>query len=83
MSSEVEYHVGDRVWTHAWGSHEIGEEELGGDLASAGLRFGRWLTDDQSWFGPPRLMSGRLPSPSSPGAILAGPTFEEWLDSTS
>jgi hypothetical protein len=50
MYAEVEYHVGDRVWTHVWGSHEIGEEELGGDLASAGLRFGRWLTDDQSWF---------------------------------
>jgi SAM-dependent methyltransferase len=50
MYAEVEYHLGDRVWTHAWGSHEIGEEELGGDLALAGLRFGRWLTDDQSWF---------------------------------
>jgi SAM-dependent methyltransferase len=46
----VAYHVGDRVWTHAWTSHRIGEEELGADLASAGLRFDRWLTDDHAWF---------------------------------
>jgi SAM-dependent methyltransferase len=50
MHVEVEYQVGDRVWTHAWGSYEIGEDELRTDLSSAGLRFGRWLTDDQSWF---------------------------------
>jgi SAM-dependent methyltransferase len=50
MHVEVEYQVGDRVWTHAWGSYEIGEEELRTDLSSADLRFGRWLTDDQSWF---------------------------------
>ena len=47
---EVEYQVGDRVWTHAWGSYEIGADELTGDLAAAGLRFGRWLTEDHAWF---------------------------------
>lgn len=47
---EVEYQVGDRVWTHAWCAHEIGELELAEDLASAGLRFGRWLTNDHAWF---------------------------------
>jgi SAM-dependent methyltransferase len=46
----VEYQVGDRTWTHAWSPHEIGEEELVADLASAGLAFDRWLTDDHSWF---------------------------------
>jgi SAM-dependent methyltransferase len=46
----VAYHVGDRVWTHAWTSYRIGEEELAADLASAGLRFGQWLTDDHVWF---------------------------------
>ena len=50
LHAEVEYQVGGRVWTHAWGSYEIGGEELEGDLSSAGLRLGRWLTDDQSWF---------------------------------
>jgi hypothetical protein len=28
----------------------IGADELTGDLAAAGLRFGRWLTEDQAWF---------------------------------
>jgi SAM-dependent methyltransferase len=50
MFLEVEYQVGDRVWTHAWGSYEIGSDELRADLASAGLGFGRYLTDDHSWF---------------------------------
>jgi SAM-dependent methyltransferase len=47
---EVEYHVGDRTWTHAFRPHPISESELDGDLGSAGLEFGRWLTDDRSWF---------------------------------
>jgi SAM-dependent methyltransferase len=47
---EVEYQVGDRVWTHSWGAWEISERELADDLGSAGLRFGRWLTDDHAWF---------------------------------
>ncbi len=46
----VTYHVGDRVWTHAWTSYRIGEEELEADLASAGLRFHGWLSDDHAWF---------------------------------
>ncbi len=46
----VEYHVGDRMWTHAFSPYEIGEQELTADLASAGLRLDRWLTDDRSWF---------------------------------
>lgn len=46
----VEYQVGDRTWTHAFSPHQIGDHELAADLASAGLEFGRWLTDDRSWF---------------------------------
>jgi SAM-dependent methyltransferase len=47
---EIEYQVGGNVWTHAWTSYQIGEEELAGDLAAAGLRLGDWLTDDRAWF---------------------------------
>jgi SAM-dependent methyltransferase len=47
---EVEYQVGERVWTHSWCAYEISERDLADDLASAGLRFGRWLTDDHAWF---------------------------------
>jgi SAM-dependent methyltransferase len=50
MFAEIEYRVGDRVWTHAWTSYQIGEQELAGDLAAAGLTFGEWLTDDHAWF---------------------------------
>lgn len=46
----VEYHVGDKTWRHEFGCYRIGEEELAADLASAGLRFDRWLTDDHAWF---------------------------------
>jgi SAM-dependent methyltransferase len=47
---EVEYHAGDRTWTHAFRPHQISDQELAADLASAGLEFGRWLTDNRAWF---------------------------------
>jgi SAM-dependent methyltransferase len=46
----AEYHVGDRVWTHAWTCYELSDDDIAGDLAAAGLAFGRWLTDDHAWF---------------------------------
>jgi hypothetical protein len=49
-SAQVEYQVGDRVWTHAWIAYEIDERKLERDLGAAGLRFGRWLSDDRAWF---------------------------------
>jgi hypothetical protein len=56
MHVEVEYQVGGSVWTHAWASYQISDEELASDLAAADLRFGRWLTEDRGWFTarPPR-----------------------------
>lgn len=50
LHMEIEYQAGGRVWTHAWTCYEVGEEELGRDLAAAGLRFGSWLTGDHAWF---------------------------------
>jgi SAM-dependent methyltransferase len=50
LAIEIEYQVGGDVWTHAWTSYQIGDEELAGDLAAAGLRLGDWLTDDRAWF---------------------------------
>jgi SAM-dependent methyltransferase len=46
----VAYNVGERTWTHTWDSYRITEEELAAGLASAGLGFHRWLTDDHAWF---------------------------------
>ena len=50
MHVEVEYQVGGSVWTHAWASYQISDEELASNLAAADLRFGRWLTEDRGWF---------------------------------
>jgi SAM-dependent methyltransferase len=50
LTAVIEYHVDGRVWTHAFTAHRIGDEELTADLASAGLRFDRWLTEDRAWF---------------------------------
>jgi SAM-dependent methyltransferase len=50
LRTEIEYQVGGSVWTHAWTSYRIGDEELARDLASAGLRLGDWLTGDRAWF---------------------------------
>jgi SAM-dependent methyltransferase len=50
LSIEIEYQVDGSVWTHAWTSYQLGDEELAGDLAAAGLRLGDWLTDDRAWF---------------------------------
>jgi SAM-dependent methyltransferase len=50
MHAKVEYQVNGNVWTHAWVSYQIKDDELNRDLAAAGLRFGDWLTDDHAWF---------------------------------
>jgi SAM-dependent methyltransferase len=50
MHAKVEYQVGGDVWTHAWTSYQISDEELASDLATADLRFADWLTDDHAWF---------------------------------
>jgi hypothetical protein len=50
MHVEVEYQVGGSVWSHAWDSYQISDKEQADDLAAAGLRFGRWLSDDHAWF---------------------------------
>jgi SAM-dependent methyltransferase len=50
LRCEIEYRVGDNIWTHAWTSFQIRDEDLPGILADSGLRFGEWLTDDHAWF---------------------------------
>jgi SAM-dependent methyltransferase len=46
----VDYHVGGQTWTHEFPRYPVGDDELAADLASAGLRLDRWLTEDLSWF---------------------------------
>jgi SAM-dependent methyltransferase len=53
LRTEIEYQADGNVWTHAWTSYQISDQELARDLASAGLRLGDWLTDDRAWFTAP------------------------------
>jgi SAM-dependent methyltransferase len=50
LRAEIEYQVGDNVWTHAWTSYQLTHQQITSDLAAAGLRFGDWLTDNHAWF---------------------------------
>ena len=50
MFTEVEYQVNGNVWTHAWTSYQLSDDELTSNLAAAGLRLDDWLTDDHAWF---------------------------------
>jgi SAM-dependent methyltransferase len=50
MFAEIEYQVDGSVWTHAWTSYQLNDEELASNLDAAGLRFGDWLSDDHAWF---------------------------------
>ena len=50
LQVEIEYQAGGSVWTHAWTSYRIGDDELAGELAAAGLGLGDWLSDDRAWF---------------------------------
>ena len=50
MHVEIEYRGGADIWTHAWTSYQISDQELAGNLAAASLRPGNWLTDDHAWF---------------------------------
>ncbi|MBB4763354.1 class I SAM-dependent methyltransferase [Amorphoplanes digitatis] len=46
----VDYHVGDRTWTHEFPRYAITSRELARNLREAGLRFDGYLTEDRSWF---------------------------------
>ena len=50
LTVTIEYQVGDRVWTHTFSPCPISEQQLTAGLATAGLTFGQWLTDDRTWF---------------------------------
>jgi SAM-dependent methyltransferase len=50
MRCEIEYQVNGNTWTHAWTSYQLEDQQLAGELAAAGLRFGEWLTGNHAWF---------------------------------
>jgi SAM-dependent methyltransferase len=50
LSTTIEYRMGDRLWTHSFTSHRLGDEELPAVLEKAGLRLDRFLDDAGGWF---------------------------------
>ena len=50
VDAVVEYHIGDRTWTHTFRTYRIDPDQLAADLDSSDLRFDRYLTTDAAWF---------------------------------
>jgi SAM-dependent methyltransferase len=49
VAATMRYEGGGRVWTQSFTSRRLTDEELGGELARAGLVLDRFLTDDRAW----------------------------------
>jgi hypothetical protein len=49
VAATMRYEAGGRAWTQSFTSRRLTDEELGGELARAGLVLDRFLTDDRSW----------------------------------
>jgi SAM-dependent methyltransferase len=50
LSAVVRYRAGDDEWCQPFTARRLTEPQLAAELAAAGLRFGRWLTEDRTWF---------------------------------
>jgi SAM-dependent methyltransferase len=49
LSATAEYEVGGQIWTHAFTTMRLDDEQLRAALGSAGLVLDRYLTDDKQW----------------------------------
>jgi SAM-dependent methyltransferase len=49
LAATVEYQAGERVWTQTFTTRMLTEEQLTASLATAGLAFDRYLTEDHTW----------------------------------
>jgi SAM-dependent methyltransferase len=49
LTATVEYQLGERVWTQTFTAGNLTEDQLKASLATAGLAFDRYLTDDHTW----------------------------------
>jgi SAM-dependent methyltransferase len=50
VSATIRYRLDDEVWTQAFTARRLDDEALHRELRDAGLSFGRWCSDDRSWF---------------------------------
>ncbi len=67
LSATVHYDTADQHWEHAFTHRRLSTSDVFDDLAAVGLRFERWLTEDQSWFTAtaPNQRSSASVSPSA------------------
>jgi len=50
LDAEVSYRAGDQQWVQPFFARRLDEQQLGEELAAAGLRFGSWLDTGHGWF---------------------------------
>lgn len=50
VSATIRYRTGAELWTQTFDALRLDDAALRGELSAAGLRFGRWLVEDRSWF---------------------------------
>lgn len=50
LSATVHYDEVYRHWEHPFTARRLSTSDLDEELAATGLRFERWLTEDQTWF---------------------------------
>ncbi|MBN6055730.1 hypothetical protein JYK22_27610, partial [Nonomuraea sp. RK-328] len=48
-AATMRYTVGERQWTQSFSSWRMSDEDLARALEAAGLRLGRFLTEDRTW----------------------------------
>jgi len=50
LSATVHYDGAGHRWEHPFTAQRLSIADITAELAAAGLRFGEWLTEDQTWF---------------------------------
>jgi SAM-dependent methyltransferase len=69
LSARTVYEMGDRAWNQDFQAHRFTEDQLGAELATAGLSLVRWLDDTRSWFAAGRCST----EPASTSSVKSTP----------
>jgi SAM-dependent methyltransferase len=66
LTATVHYDGAGHHWEHPFTALRLSIEDIRAELTAAGLRFGDWLTDDQTWFtATPNQRSSASDRPSA------------------
>lgn len=68
LAATVHYDGAGQHWEHPFTARRLSISDMTAELDAVGLRFGDWLTDDQTWFtATPNQRSSAPESPSASG----------------